>query len=70
MMKVKELLNLRINGHSEHILSVPWRDLARTFLLVSSIPYLLYWPVLTPLIKIHDSVGSTLSMQTITPHTF
>ena len=29
MTKVKELLNLWINGHSEHILSVPWRDLSR-----------------------------------------
>ena len=70
MMKVKELLNLRINGHSEHILSVPWRDLACKFLLVCSIPYLLYRPLLTLPIKSHDSVGSTLSMQTITPHTF
>ena len=26
--KVKELLNLWINGHNEHILSVPWRDLS------------------------------------------
>ena len=29
MTKVKGLLNLRINGHSKHILSVPWRDLSR-----------------------------------------
>ena len=29
MAKVKELLNLWINGHSEHILSGPWRDLSR-----------------------------------------
>ena len=28
MTKVKELLNPRINGHNEHILSVPWRDLS------------------------------------------
>ena len=34
MMKVKELLNLWINGHNEHILSVPWCDLSR-----ESIPY-------------------------------
>ena len=27
-MKVKELLNIKINEHSEHILSVPWRDLS------------------------------------------
>ena len=33
-MKVKELLNLWINGHSEHILSVPWRDLSR-----ENVPY-------------------------------
>ena len=26
--KVKELLNPWINGHNEHILSVPWRDLS------------------------------------------
>ena len=32
--KVKELLNLWINGHSEHILSVPWRDLSR-----ENVPY-------------------------------
>ena len=29
MTKVKELLNLWINGHNKHILSVPWRDLSR-----------------------------------------
>ena len=29
MTKVKVLLNLWINGHNEHILSVPWRDLSR-----------------------------------------
>jgi len=33
-MKVKELLNLWINGHNEHILSVPWRDLSR-----ENVPY-------------------------------
>ena len=32
--KVKELLNLRINGHREHILSVPWHDLSR-----ENVPY-------------------------------
>ena len=32
--KVKELLNLWINGHSEHILLVPWRDLSR-----ENVPY-------------------------------
>ena len=32
--KVKELLNLRINGHNEDILSVPWRDLSR-----ENVPY-------------------------------
>ena len=34
MTKVKELLNPRINGHNEHILSVPWRDLSR-----ENVPY-------------------------------
>ena len=28
-MKVTELLYLWINGHNEHILSVPWRHLSR-----------------------------------------
>ena len=32
--KVKELLNLWINGHNEHILSVPRRDLSR-----ENVPY-------------------------------
>ena len=34
MTKVIELLNQWINGHKEHILSVPWRDLSR-----ENIPY-------------------------------
>ena len=34
MMKVKELLNLWIDGHSEHILSVPWRDFSH-----ENVPY-------------------------------
>ena len=33
-MKVKELPNLWIKGHSKHILSVPWRDLSR-----ENVPY-------------------------------
>ena len=32
--KLKELLNLWINGHNEHILSVPRRDLSR-----KNVPY-------------------------------
>ena len=34
MTKVKEPLNLWINGHNEYILSVPWRDLSR-----ENVPY-------------------------------
>ena len=34
MTKVKELLNIRINEHSKHILSVPWRDLSH-----ENVPY-------------------------------
>ena len=54
-MKVKELLNLWINGHNQHILSVPWRDLSR-----ENVPYGLPFPNGFGVIRCLQSFQKTL----------